>query len=303
MRHRLLIALAAGALTAAAAAEAQAPRRGAGPAAGPPPGAPAAEAEIWPFPPPDPKSWWEDKWPPAPEAADPLGGRRLGRGERLAAIDNGVDASTYRLWGLMPLQWQVLRGNETVIEVWVRPSGSVRQSVARVTVRRDGDAFVSARAGLACCEAGIARRVGFDRKLPAGSAQSFLALRDHPLWNAPREVRVDEGGGAAEAVCVDGTSYDLTLVVPGRSRSVRRACDSAEIGEAADVLEAVLGAALGHEPRIDVIYGKGASFASQRRMHQDLLQNGGRLKPDPNTRAQPPGSEPAPVAEEAAPGL
>src|SRR5207249_2695826 len=98
--------------------------------AGPPPGTPPSEAEIWPFPPPDPQSWWDDKRPKAPEAADPLGGRRVPRGRRLPAIDNGVDAATYRLWGLMPLQWQVLREGEMILEVWVRPSRNVRQSIA-----------------------------------------------------------------------------------------------------------------------------------------------------------------------------
>ena len=105
-----------------------------------------------------------------PEAADPLGGRRAFRGEQPAPIDNGVDPSTYRLWGLTPLQWQLVRGEEMILEVWVRPSLSVRQSVVRVIVRRDGKAFVQARAGLACCEAGISRRVGFDAELSAGAA-------------------------------------------------------------------------------------------------------------------------------------
>ncbi len=81
--------------------------------------------------------------------------------------------------------------------------------------------------------------MGFDAELPPGSAGAFQALRNHPLWSAPRDVRVAEGGGAADAVCVDGTAYDLTLLVPGRSRSVRRACDNAEAGQAADILEPV----------------------------------------------------------------
>lgn len=268
-----------------------------GPVAPPPEGTPAYEAEIWPFPPPDPKTWWDDKWPKAPEAADPLGGRRLGRGARLTPIDNGIDASTYRLWGLMPLQWQVVGGEEMVLEVWVRPSRSVRQTVVRVTVRRDGEAFVNARAGFACCEAGIARRIGFDRRLPAGSAARFQALRSHRMWSSPREVRVDEGGGASEAVCVDGTSYDLTLLVPGRSRSLRRACDTAEIGEVADALEPVLQAAMGHEPRFDVIFPGGVSYAAARGAYEDLVQGGGRLKADPNARPQPPGLEPRPDEE------
>lgn len=267
----------------------------------PPPGLPASEAEIWPFPAPDPKSWWEDKRPVAPEAADPLGGRRIYRGEKLPAIDNGIDASTYRLWGLMPLQWQAVRGDEMILEVWVRPARSVRQTVVRVTVRRDGKAFVNGRAGLACCEAGIARRMGFDAELPAGAAQRFQALKADPVWDAPREVRVDEGGGASDAVCVDGTSYDLTLLVPGRSRSVRRACDLAEIGQAAEPIEAALSAALGHDPRFDVIFPGGVSYAQAKGAYRDLIAGGGRLKADPNSRAQPPGFEPAPRPEDATP--
>ncbi|WP_374472958.1 hypothetical protein [Phenylobacterium sp.] len=263
------------------------------PVAEAPEGLPPSEAEIWPFPPPDPNTWWTDKWPKPAEAADPLGGRRLGRGERTVAIDNGVDASTYRLWGLPPLQWQVLRGSEMILELWVRPSQSVRQSVVRIVVRRDGETFVQARAGLACCEPGIIRRVGFDRELPDGSAASFLALRGHPMWAAPREVRVQEAG-ASEAVCVEGTSYDLTLVVPGRSVALRRACDSAEIGQVADALEPVLRAALGHEPRFDVIFPRGADFSSARRMYEGLIADGGSLKRDPNTRPQAPAFEPPP---------
>lgn len=260
---------------------------------------PPSEADIWPYPAPDPKAWWDDKWPKAPEAADPLGGRRLGRNERPASLENGVDASTYRLWGLMPLQWQVLRGDEMILEVWVRPARSVRQSVVRITVRRDGDAFVQARAGLACCEAAISRRVAFDAQLPPGSAAKFLALRSHPMWSAPRDVRVDEGGGAVDAVCVDGVSYDLTLVVPGRARAIRRACDGAEVGQAADALEAALGAAYGREPRFDALYPGGVSFAADRRAYEDLIKGGGRLKPVTQARTAPPGAEGAPPPEDA----
>jgi hypothetical protein len=287
----LLVALAAG------AAQAQFVFRRS-PPAGPPPGLAPAEAEIWPYPPPDPKSWWDDKRPAAPDAADPLGGRRLGRNERLIPIDNGVDPSTYRLWGLPPLQWQMLRGEEMILEAWVRPARTVRQSVVRITVRRDGKAFVQGRAGLACCDPDIGRRIGFDAELPQGAAQAFLALRNHPLWQAPREVRVRESGGAAEAVCVDGTSYDLTLVVPGRSRSARRACDNAEIGQAADVLEPVLRAAMGQDPRFDVLFPGGPNFAGARGAYQDLVSEGGALRPDPEARPQPPGVEPAPAVEE-----
>ncbi|HET6970635.1 MAG TPA: hypothetical protein VFH92_05870, partial [Phenylobacterium sp.] len=250
---------------------------------GPPPGATPAEAEIWPFPAPDPKTWWDDKRPRPDEAADPLGGRRVRRGERLPEPDNGVDASTYRLWGLMPLQWQVLRGDEMILEVWTRPSNSVRQTVTRVVVRGDGDAFVEGRAGLACCEAGIGRRMGFDARLPAGAGQRFLALKALPLWGSPRDVQAEEKG-AAGAVCVSGSGYDVTLAVPGRTTTVHRACDPAEIGEAAEVLEAVLGAALGHDGRFDVLFPGGANFASERDAYRELVAGGGRLIPNPEAR-------------------
>ena len=271
---------------------------GAPPVAAPPPNLPPAEAAIWPYPPPDPKTWWDDKWPKAAEAADPLGGRRIARGQRLTAIDNGIDPSTYRLWGLMPLQWQVLYPEEMILEVWVRPATSVRQSVSRVIVRRDGRAFVQGRAGLACCEAQISRRIGFDAELPAGSAQAFLALRNLPMWSSPRLVLVKETG-AAEGVCVNGVGYDLTLLVPGRSRSLHRACDDAAIGQVADALEPVLRAALGQDPRFDVLYPGGVNYSLDRQAYRDLVAQGGALRPDPAGRAQPPGAEPAPVEEDA----
>ncbi|MBL8772834.1 MAG: hypothetical protein JNK30_15740 [Phenylobacterium sp.] len=281
---------------AALAAPADAQLLGRQKAAGPPEGAPVTEVEAWPYPAPDPKSWWDDKRLKVPEEADPLGGRRIRSVEQLVKPDNGVDASTYRLWGLMPLQWQFVRGDEMILEVWTRPSSSVRQTVTRVTVRGDGDTFVQGRAGLACCEAGIARRMGFDRKLPAGAGARFQALKDLPLWRSPRDVRVAEAG-AAEALCVEGTAYDITLVTPGRSVTLHRACDPAEVGEAADVLEAVLGAALGHDPRFDVLFPGGAQFAAARDAHRELLAANGRLKPNPDARPRPPGPAPAPSAE------
>ncbi len=292
-------------LTTALAGGAQAQilrHKPAGPVAAPPKGTPPAEAEIWPFPPPDPKSWWEDKRPQPSEAADPLGGRRLSRGERLIALANGIDPSTYRLWGLMPLQWQLLRGEEMILEVWVRPARSVRQSAIRIVLRGDGKGFVQARAGLACCEAGIARRIGFDAELAPAQIPAFRALRDHPMWAAPRDVRVTEGGDTVEDLCVDGASYDLTLVVPGRARSLRRACDPAAVGQAAEALEPALAAALGHDPRFDAIYPGGASFAAARDAYRDLIAHGGTLKPETRARVQPPELGPgvAPAADEAA---
>jgi hypothetical protein len=266
------------------------------PVRAPPKNLPPAALEVWPFPAPDPRAWWDETRPVAPEAADPLGGRRAGGRERRIPVDSGVDPSTYRLWGLTPLQWQLVRGHEMILEVWIRPARSVRQSVVRITVRRDGKAFVQARAGLACCEAGIARRMGFDAELPAGQAQVFEAIKASPLWAAPRDVRVSEGPDISEGVCVDGTAYDLTLMIAGRARSVRRACDSAAIGQAADVLEPTLRAALGHDARFDVIFPGGFDLTAARAAYKDLIAHGGVLKAEPKARAQPAGVEPTPDA-------
>lgn len=262
----------------------------------PPPDLPPEQAAIWPFPAPPPDTWWTDKRLKPAEAADPLGGRRIRRGERLPRPDNGVDPSTYRLWGLMPLQWQLVRGDELILEVWTRPASSVRQTVTRVVVR-GGSAFVQARAGLACCEAGIGRRIGFDAELPEGAAERLRALARRPAWRSPRDVRVQEAG-SVDALCVEGTAYDLTLVTAGGSVTLHRACDPAEVGEVGDILEGVLSAALGHDPRFDVIFGGRASFERETAAHRDLLASGGRLRANPDARPAPaPGAEPAPAAE------
>jgi hypothetical protein len=278
-------------ILALAAATQAAPRRTA------PPGAPAdltpAEAAVWPYPAPDPKSWWDDERPKPPEAADPLGGRRLSSRDRLTPVAGAAEPTVYRLWGLQPLQTQPLTEGEMILEVWTRPARSVRQAVIRVTVRRDDRAFVQARAGYACCEPGIARRVGFDAELPAGAAAAFLALRTASLWDAPRDVRVFDPSVSTEAICVDGVAYDLTLLVPGRARSLRRACDDAAIGQAGAPLAAAFAAALGHEPRFDVLFPGDASFASARGAYQDLLAGDGALRAAPGVQPQPPGLEPS----------
>ncbi|HEX2814776.1 MAG TPA: hypothetical protein VHN39_00160, partial [Phenylobacterium sp.] len=185
--------------------------------------------------------------------------------------------------------------------VWVRPARSVRQSVVRITLRRDGNAFVQARAGLACCDAAIARRMGFDTELPANQAVALRALKANPLWAAPRDVQVFEGPDLAEGLCIDGTAYDLTLMIAGRARSLRRACDSPAIGQAADVLEPVVRAALGYDPRFDVIFPGGFDLAKARAAYRDLIAHGGALKADRKARSQPPGVEPAPDAGPQAP--
>jgi hypothetical protein len=153
-------------------------------------------------------------------------------------------------------------------------------------VRGDGRAFVQGRAGEACCDPGIARRVGFDAELPPDAAARFLALRDHPMWASPRDVRVMDPRVSTDAVCIDGISYDLTLVIPGRTRALRRACDDVEVGQVADALSPAIAAALGHEPRFDVLFRRGADFAAAKAAYADLVQNGGGLRPDPQARPQ-----------------
>jgi len=263
----------------------------------PAPPAPAPGDLTWPFPPADPQTWWDEPRPRAEEAADPLGGRKLPRGRRLPAIDNGVDAATYRLWGLMPLQWQVLRGDEMILEVWVRPSRNVRQAIVRVTVREDGRAFIQGRVGYACCEAGIGRRVGFDAELPAGAAQSFTALRSHPMWASPREVQTVRGAATTETVCVSGVGYDLTLLTSDGARSLHRECDDVAVGQTADALEPVLQAALGHDPRFDVMFRNRIDFGLERQAYQEFAASGGLLKPSANSRSRAPGAEPAPLTQ------
>lgn len=297
----LLLSLLIAAAGCASGADAQLIRIPVGPRGGPPvaaapPNLPPDQAEIWPFPAPDPKSWWDEPGLKRAEAADPLAGRRIPRGSALAPVNNGIDPSTYRLWGLMPLQWEVLYPGEMIVEVWVRPSTSVRQSVVRVIVRRDGKAFVQARAGLACCEADISRRVGFDAELPPGSAERFLALRDNPAWASPRMVRVVEKNEAG-GLCVNGVSYDLTLLVRGQSRALHRSCEDAAIGQVADILEPVLRAALGHDGRFDVLFRGSIDYGPERRAYQELVASGGSLKPDVQGRLRPPGDEPAPQPE------
>lgn len=258
-----------------------------------PPAPPSAEP-VWPYPNPDPQSWWDEKRPAPPEAADPLGERRVARGQRPTPIDNGIDPSTYRLWGLTPLQWQLVRGGEFVLEVWVRPARNVRQSIVRVTVREDGKTFLQGRAGFACCEAGIGRRIGFDVELPEGSEKTFLALRDLALWDSPREVQVVRNASTTDVVCVAGVGYDLTLLTARGARNLHRDCDDVSIGQTAEVLEPVLKAAMGHDPRFDVLFRNKVDFSLERQAYQEFTAGGGVLKAAPRNRTAAPGQENAP---------
>ena len=251
-------------------------------------------------PPPDPAVWWAPEIPKPPPEQDPFQGRRLRPGETLTPIDNGVDPLLYRLWGLQPLQSQLIKPGEMVLEVWARPATGVRQAVVRVTVRRDGRAFVQARAGLGCCTPEIARRVDIDAELATQQIAPLKALVGDPLWGQPRSVTIDYGGGAVEAVCLDGVSWDITLLVPGQARHLRRACDDAEVGSIAPALAAALSAASGRDARFDAMFARGGDFSRQRRAYEALIASGGRLKPAANSRAQPP-AVPAPPEEPESP--
>jgi hypothetical protein len=184
-----------------------------------------------------------------------------------------------------------------ILEVWVRPSRNVRQAITRITVRDDGRAFVQGRVGYACCEAGIGRRVGFDAELPAGAAQTFLALRSDPIWASPREVQAVHDKSTTETICVSGVGYDLTLLTAQGARSLHRECDDVAVGQAANALEPALRAALGHEPRFDVMFHNRIDFALERQAYQEFASGGGVLKASPNSRSRPPGAEPEPVTQ------
>ncbi|WP_165188628.1 hypothetical protein [Caulobacter soli] len=238
--------------------------------------------------PPDPAVWWAPEIPKPPPEQDPFQGRRLRPGETLVPIDNGVDPLLYRLWGLQPLQSQLIKRGELVLEVWARPAAGVRQAVIRVIVRRDGRAFVQARAGLGCCTPEIGRRVDIDAELATQQIPPLKALVGAPMWSQPRSVIVDYGGGAVEPVCLEGVSWDVTLLVPGQARHLRRACDDAEVGSIAPALAAALSAASGRDARFDAMFARGGDVSRQQRAYDSLIASGGRLKAGTNNRPQPP---------------
>ena len=243
---------------------------------------------------PDPAAWWSPETARPSSEVDPLHGRRPGRHEEPIPIANGVEPLLYRLWGLQPLQNQLVRRGEMVLEVWARPSRGVRQAVIRVTTRRDGRAFVQARAGLGCCTPQIDRRVDIDAELAAEQIPALEALIGATIWSQPRDVTVDYGGGAVSAVCLEGVAWDITLVVAGQARHLRRACDDAEVGSIAAALSLLLGAAIGRDPRFDAMFPRGADVSRQQMAYEQLVASGGQLRPAPLARAQPPGAPLAP---------
>jgi len=155
-------------------------------------------------------------------------------------------------------------------------------------VRRDGRAFVQARAGLGCCTPEIGRRVDIDAELAPQQIPPLKALVGAPMWGQPRSVIVDYGGGAVEPVCLEGVSWDVTLLVPGQARHLRRACDDAEVGSIAPALAAALSMASGRDARFDAMFARGGDFSRQQRAYDSLIASGGRLKAGTNSRPQPP---------------
>jgi ketosteroid isomerase-like protein len=158
---------------------------------------------------------------------------------------------------------------------------------------------VQARAGRGCCAPEIARRIDIDFELADTAREAFRKLRDDPLWRQPRHVVVTEGGDVVSSVCVDGASYDLTLVDDRRAVHLRRSCDPAEIGSIAPAARAMVGAALGRDPRFDVLFGK-ESFDNYQQAYQQLTAGGGSLAAADSARDAAAAQTAAVTASEAA---
>ncbi len=174
----------------------------------------------------------------------------------------------------------MVRADELILELWMRPQDSVRQAVIRITLLGDGSGVLQARAGLGCCAPEIARRIDIDRSLEPGWAAALRKLADDPAWRQPENVTVDEGvPGMLEGLCLGGTSYDLVLVRPGRAAHLRRACSGPEAGSVADILSGMIGSALGRDTRFDVLFPRGADFTADKGAYEALIKSGGGLKP------------------------
>ncbi|MDB5439154.1 MAG: hypothetical protein JWM33_1581 [Caulobacteraceae bacterium] len=229
----------------------------------------------------DPTGWWSTPQTVTENRLDPLARRSPTNDQATVRIDGGVDPLLYRLWGLPPLQSQLLRRDETILEVWYHPTASARQAVARLVMRSDGRAFVQARAGLACCKPEIDRRVDIDVEITPPKA-ALEAISEDPLWRTPKLVAVrQDRGDDVSALCAGGAAYDLTLVRFGLAYSLHRACDPAEIGQVASALELALGSAIGRDPRFDAVFAKGADFSAERTAYRQLLAGGGSLAAAP----------------------
>lgn len=238
--------------------------------------------------PSDPAAWWANPERRVPERFDPLGDRRWTRQDRVVRGERMPDAGLYRLWGLVPLQTQVVRPGDMVVEAWVRPTGGRPEVIVRVTVRSDGTVWIQGRAGFACCRPDIQRRVDVDEELSRSTRDSFRALANEPLWRQPEHVLVRESADTITSLCVDGISYDLYLATQGRALHRRRSCDDAEIGSAAAVLTALLGAVRDRDPRIAAALPRNGNFERERAYFAEFLARGGQLEVDNSAPVEPP---------------
>jgi hypothetical protein len=84
-----------------------------------------------------------------------------------------------------------------------------------------------------------------------------------------------------DQLCVNGVSYDVSQVIENAARTLHRACSGEQVGSIAPVLEALLNAALGYDPRFDAAFENGADFSRDRANYQALLARGGALQPPP----------------------
>jgi ketosteroid isomerase-like protein len=139
--------------------------------------------------------------------------------------------------------------------------------------------------------------VDINTQVTGQQRQALARLREDPLWDQPRDVEVSEAGDVVSSVCVDGASYDLTLLTDRRAAHVRRSCDPAEVGSAAAVMRVLVEAARGFDPRFDVV------FASQRfdqysRSYADRVASGGRVQAPPATGRENGPPPPPPLDDE-----
>jgi hypothetical protein len=89
--------------------------------AGSPSPASSPLAQAVQTPPPDPPSGGRRRFPSRRPSRTRSRAAAAARRDELVPIDNGVDPLLYRLWGLQPLQSQLIKRGELVLEVWARP--------------------------------------------------------------------------------------------------------------------------------------------------------------------------------------
>ncbi len=93
-------------------------------------------------------------------------------------------------------------------------------------------------------------------------------------------------------MCLEGVSWDVTLLVPGQAATCGPG-DDAEVGSIAPALAAALSAASGRDARFDAMFARGGDFSRQQKAYDSLIASGGRLKAGTNNR--PPAARRAPA--------